>query len=60
LLRVALTKKVISISVRKKIKIKNNLALKLVKLKRQKPEYKNLNIKRSFQIYQNWIPVRQI
>ncbi|MDC1078059.1 aminotransferase class IV [Candidatus Pelagibacter sp.] len=45
LLRVALTKKVISISVRKKIKIKNNLALKLVKLKRQKPEYKNLKYK---------------
>jgi 4-amino-4-deoxychorismate lyase len=45
LLRVALNKKVISISVRKKIKIKNNLALKLVKLKRQKPEYKNLKYK---------------
>jgi 4-amino-4-deoxychorismate lyase len=45
LLRVALNKKVISISVRKKIKIKNNLGLKLVKLKRQKPEYKNLKYK---------------
>src|SRR6056300_97908 len=40
-----LKKKVISISVKKKIKIKNNLALKLVKLKRQKPEYKNLKYK---------------
>jgi 4-amino-4-deoxychorismate lyase len=45
LLRVALNRKVISISVRKKIKIKNNLTLKLVKLKRQKPEYKNLKYK---------------
>ena len=42
LLRIALNKKVISISIRSKIKIKNNLVLKLVKLKRQKPEYKNL------------------
>src|SRR6056300_698839 len=38
-------KKIIFISVKKKIKIKNNLALKLVKLKRQKPEYKNLKYK---------------
>ena len=42
LLRIALNKKVISISLRNKIKIKNNLVLKLVELKRQKPEYKNL------------------
>ena len=42
LLRIALNKKVISISIRNKTKIKNNLVLKLVELKRQKPEYKNL------------------
>ena len=46
LLRVALNKKTISISIRKKIKIKNNLNLKLVKLKRENPEYKNLKYKK--------------
>ena len=46
LLRIALNKKVISISIRNKIKIKNNLVLKLVKLKRQKPEYKNLKYRK--------------
>ncbi|MDB3959689.1 aminotransferase class IV [Candidatus Pelagibacter sp.] len=42
LLRIALTKKTLSISLRKRIKPKLNLDLKLVNLKRQKPEYKNL------------------
>ena len=42
LLRIALTKNIISISLRKRIKPKLNLDLKLVNLKRQKPEYKNL------------------
>ena len=45
LLRIALTKKTLSISLRKRIKPKLNLDLKLVKLKRQKPEYKNLKYK---------------
>ena len=46
LLRIALNKKVISISIRKKIKIKNDLVLKLVRLKRQNPEYKNLKYRK--------------
>jgi len=46
LLRIALTKKVISISLRKRFKPKINLNLKLIKLKRSKPEYKNLKYKK--------------
>ena len=42
LLRVALNKKTLSISLRKRIKPKLNFNLKLVNLKRDKPEYKNL------------------
>ena len=42
LLRVALNKNLLSISLRKRIKPKLNFDLKLVELKRQKPEYKNL------------------
>src|SRR5210317_1615136 len=42
LLRIALNKKTLSISLRKRIKPKLNFDLKLVKLKRQKPEFKNL------------------
>ena len=42
LLRVALNKKIISISLRKRIKPKLNFDLKLVNLKREKPQYKNL------------------
>ena len=45
LLRIALTKNTLSISLRKRIKPKLNLDLKLVNLKRQKPEYKNLKYK---------------
>ena len=45
LLRVALNKKIISISFRKRIKPKLDFNLKLVKLKREKPEYKNLKYK---------------
>ncbi len=45
LLRVAVNKKVISISFRKRIKPKLDFNLKLVKLKREKPEYKNLKYK---------------
>ena len=45
LLRVALNKKIISISFRKRIKPKIDFNLKLVKLKREKPEYKNLKYK---------------
>ena len=42
LLRVAVNKKIISISLRKRIKPKLDFNLKLVKLKRENPEYKNL------------------
>jgi len=46
LLRVALNKKIISISLRKRIKPKLNFNLKLVNLKRDKPQYKNLKYKK--------------
>jgi len=46
LLRIALNKKTLSISLRKRIKPKLNFDLKLVKLKRQKPEFKNLKYKK--------------
>ena len=42
LLRVALTKKILSISLRKRIKPKKDFDLRLVNLKRLKPEFKNL------------------
>ncbi len=45
LLRVALNKKTLSISLRKRIKPKLNFNLKLVNLKRHRPEYKNLKYK---------------
>ena len=45
LLRVALNKKTLSISLRKRVKPKLNFNLKLVNLKRQKPEFKNLKYK---------------
>ena len=45
LLRIALNKKVLSISLRKRIKPKLNFNLKLVNLKRNKPEFKNLKYK---------------
>ncbi len=45
LLRVALNKNIISISIRKKIKIKKNFFLKLIKYKRIRPKYKNLKYK---------------
>ena len=46
LLRVALNKKIISISLRKRVSPKLNFDLKLVNLKREKPEYKNLKYKK--------------
>ena len=46
LLRVALTKKYISISLRKKITPKLDFNLKLVNFKRNKPKYKNLKYKK--------------
>ena len=46
LIRVAINKTSISISLRKKIKPKINLNLKLVNLKRDKPEFKNLKYKK--------------
>ena len=45
LLRIALNKKTLSISLRKRIKPKLNFDLKLVNLKREKPEFKNLKYK---------------
>ena len=45
LVRVALNKNTISISIRKRVKSKLNFNLKLVNLKRQKPEFKNLKYK---------------
>ena len=45
LLRVALTKKILSISLRKRIKPKKDFNLRLVNLKRLKPEFKNLKYK---------------
>ena len=46
LLRIAINKKVISISLRKRVKPKLNFNLRLVKLKREKPEFKNLKYKK--------------
>jgi branched-subunit amino acid aminotransferase/4-amino-4-deoxychorismate lyase len=46
LLRVALNKKIISISLRKKVSPKSNFDLKLVNLKREKPQHKNLKYKK--------------
>ncbi len=46
LLRVAVSKDIISISLRKRIKPKLNFNLKLVKLKREKPQFKNLKYKK--------------
>ena len=45
LLRIALNKKTLSISLRKRVKPNLNFDLKLVNLKRQKPEFKNLKYK---------------
>jgi len=45
LLRVAVNKNTLSISLRKRVKPKLNFNLKLVNLKRQKPEFKNLKYK---------------
>ena len=46
LLRIAVNKKIISISLRKRVKPKSNFNLKLVKLKREKPKFKNLKYKK--------------
>ena len=46
LLRIALNKQVISISLRKRVKPKMNFDLKLVNLRREKPQYKNLKYKK--------------
>jgi branched-subunit amino acid aminotransferase/4-amino-4-deoxychorismate lyase len=45
-LRIALNKKVISISLRRRVKPKVNFNLKLVNLRREKPQYKNLKYKK--------------
>jgi len=46
LLRIALNKKIISISLRKKINTKISFYLKLVNIKREKPQFKNLKYKK--------------
>ena len=46
LLRIALNKKIISISLRKRLTPKFDFNLKLVKLKREKPKFKNLKYKK--------------
>ena len=46
LLRIAVNKKIISISLRRRVIPKKNFNLKLVKLKREKPQYKNLRYKK--------------
>ena len=46
LLRIAVNKKIISISLRKRLNPKSNFDLKLVNLKREKPQYKNLKYKK--------------
>ena len=46
LLRIALNKKIISISLRRKIRPKRNFNLKLVNLKREKAKFKNLKYKK--------------
>jgi 4-amino-4-deoxychorismate lyase len=46
LFRIAANGKIISISLRKKIKIKKNFTLKLINYQRIKPEYKNLKYKK--------------
>ena len=46
LLRIAVNKKIISISLRKRVKPKLDFNLKLVKLKREKPQFKNLKYKK--------------
>ena len=46
LLRVAVNKKIISVSLRKRVSPKSNFNLKLVNLKREKPQYKNLKYKK--------------
>ena len=46
LLRVAVNKKIISISLRKKMSPKLDFNLKLINLKREKPQYKNLKYKK--------------
>ena len=46
LLRVAVNKKIISISLRKRLSPKSNFNIKLLNLKREKPQYKNLKYKK--------------
>ena len=46
LLRIAVNKKIISISLRKRVSPKLNFDLKLVNLKREKPKFKNLKYKK--------------
>ena len=46
LMRIAINKKTISISIRKRVKPKSNFNLKLAKIKREKPQFKNLKYKK--------------
>ena len=46
LMRIAVNKKIISISLRKRVKPKSNFNLKLAKIRREKPQFKNLKYKK--------------
>ena len=46
LLRIAVNKKIISISLRKRVKPKSNFNLSLAKIRREKPQFKNLKYKK--------------
>ena len=45
-MRIAVNKKIISISLRKRVKPKSNFNLKLAKIRREKPQFKNLKYKK--------------
>ena len=52
LLRVALNKKIISVSIRERVIPKSKFSLKLVNYERVKPEYKNLKYKKILEFYE--------
>ena len=54
-MRVALNKNIFSISIRKRFVPKLDFDLKLVKLKREKPQFKNFNSVLAHRIRQNFI-----
>ena len=60
LFRVAVNNKMISISLRKRIKPKLNFTLKLINYKRIDPEYKNLKYKKILSYLKKWTQVNLI